>query len=192
MSTNTPTPAKADTTPELTPEILGDIRATALRMIGCCNLTMSDLEDLTQEMTYQVLARVPQYDPSRATFRTFARAVIANVKLRILRKRNRFHTAMMDSLDLPATEFRDEQEDSEASQKDLICDENALPVPDQVAIHALLESLDKISGTPKQVILLSLAGFKHREIHSLLAIPSNSYFTRTIPATRVLLESFYK
>jgi len=63
------------------------IRIKARQLIGKAGFTRSDLEDIEQELTLDLLERLPRYDPARASRRTFIARIIDHKVARLLEYR---------------------------------------------------------------------------------------------------------
>ena len=65
------------------------IRIKARRLIGNYGFIRDDLEDLVQDITLDVLERLPKYDASRASLRTFIDRIVSHKITDIIRNRHR-------------------------------------------------------------------------------------------------------
>jgi len=63
------------------------IRCKARQLIGKAGFTKSDVDDLMQEMTLDLLERLPKFDPNKAAQSTFVARVIERKISKILRHR---------------------------------------------------------------------------------------------------------
>ena len=61
------------------------IRHKARQLVGTAGFTKSDREDLEQEMTLDVLQRLPKFDASKATHKTFVARIIERKISKLLR-----------------------------------------------------------------------------------------------------------
>jgi len=64
------------------------IKRTARTLVGKAGLTKSDIEDIEQELTLELLKRLPKFDPARAALNTFITAVIRMHAAKILETRS--------------------------------------------------------------------------------------------------------
>jgi RNA polymerase sigma-70 factor (ECF subfamily) len=64
------------------------IKKTARMLVGKAGLTNSDVEDLEQELTLELLKRLPGFDPARAALNTFVTVVIRAHAKKILEQRS--------------------------------------------------------------------------------------------------------
>jgi len=70
--------ATATPDPELDPRILAHIRRKARSLAQTCCPSGMDPDDIAQELALDLWRRRGAFDPSRASFRTFADRVIAH------------------------------------------------------------------------------------------------------------------
>jgi RNA polymerase sigma factor (sigma-70 family) len=85
-----PSPIAAQDQPwKIDPQIACQIRCTAARMIGKAGLIHQDREDLEQELTVQLLARLPRFDSRRAARMTFVTRTLNNAAANIIAARRR-------------------------------------------------------------------------------------------------------
>ncbi len=80
------------------------IRHKARRLIGQCGFTTDDREDLCQELTLELLIKLPRYDFNKASRQTFATVVVDRKSSSIRRHRRRHKrnwTRVVCSLDDP-------------------------------------------------------------------------------------------
>jgi len=64
------------------------IKYKAKQLVGHYGFTLSDIEDLEQEMMLEYLRRVEKYDSNRASLKTFAARIIENIIANIVEKQN--------------------------------------------------------------------------------------------------------
>lgn len=89
------------------------IRIKALQLIGKGGFTESDREDIEQELTLDLLERLPQYNPERASEHTFMARVVDHkiarlIERRTAAKRDRTRTVVSLSRPVDADEGRQE------------------------------------------------------------------------------------
>ncbi len=65
------------------------IRCKARQLVGKAGLTRDDVEDLEQEMTLDLLLRLPKFDPNKAAHTTFVARVIERKISKLIRDRKR-------------------------------------------------------------------------------------------------------
>lgn len=78
------------------------IRHKARRLIGRAGLREQDREDLEQELTCRLLARLPAFDPRKGRHAAFVRLVIARIadnllRDRLARRRDHRHTRSLEA-----------------------------------------------------------------------------------------------
>lgn len=73
--------------PQIDSYIATLIRCRAWRLVGKAGLTNQDVDDLIQELTAELLKALPQFDPSRAGFKTYASCVVKCKASHIVRDR---------------------------------------------------------------------------------------------------------
>ena len=65
------------------------IRCKARQLVGKAGFTWDDVEDLVQEMTLDLLSRLPKFDPDKAAHTTFVARVIERKISKLFRDRRR-------------------------------------------------------------------------------------------------------
>jgi len=81
------------------------IRCKARRLVGCYGFTVSDVQDIEQDLALDLLRRLPKYDPSRARISTYISRLVEHCIATLIEKRNaecRDWSQCRDSLDAPA------------------------------------------------------------------------------------------
>jgi len=71
----------------LDPYVANLIRRKARQLVGHYGFTKSDREDIEQDLTVDLLRRMPNYDASRSGFRTFATRVVEHAVARMIEYR---------------------------------------------------------------------------------------------------------
>lgn len=82
------------------------IRYKATQLIGKCRFTRDDIEDLEQEMMLDLLLRLPRFDASKASLKTFIARIVDRKVSTLLRHRSqkkRDYRREVCSLDDPIT-----------------------------------------------------------------------------------------
>jgi len=71
----------------LTPYLTALIEVKARQLVGKAGYTSDDLKDIEQELTQDLLERLPKFDPARASPNTFADRVVGRKACNLLRDR---------------------------------------------------------------------------------------------------------
>lgn len=160
----------------ITEEVRKHIEAVAASMIGKSNLRDCDYDDLCQDLTLQIVAAFPSFDPRRGTYYTFAQAVVSRNRDKIFRRRIRhgLDTATV-SIDITMSsdgESRlsaiDEYDAAESRAKE--ARENLVEL-----VHA---AMDGMTETERAICELLMDGLRHVEVMKRLGIPERTYFSR--------------
>jgi RNA polymerase sigma-70 factor (ECF subfamily) len=90
------------------------IRYKARQLVGKAGFTESDRDDLEQEMMLDVIARLPKFDPNKATQKTFVARIIERKISKLIRHR----TSEMRDYRREAFSFNDSIEDGDGGSVD--------------------------------------------------------------------------
>jgi len=71
----------------LTPYLTALIECKARQLVGKAGFTQDDIKDIEQELTRDLLERLPNYDPEKASLNTFADRVVGRKVCNLLRDR---------------------------------------------------------------------------------------------------------
>lgn len=74
---------------DLDPYAKSIIQHKARQLIGKYGFNRDDLDDLQQDMALDLLVRLPKFDPSKASFRTFVSLIVNRKTASIVRSRRR-------------------------------------------------------------------------------------------------------
>ena len=132
--------------PELDPYAVKLIQYKARQLVGNYGFVEADREDIEQDLTLDLLQRLPNFDPSRASARTFISRLVDHGVARLIERRQ----AQMRDYRRCTSSLNDLIEDSEGEQVergDLVDQDTylrstgqpAMSLPDEVALHVDLE-----------------------------------------------------
>jgi len=133
---------------ELDPYAVKLIQCKARQLVGNYGFVEADREDLEQDLTVDLLQRLPSFDPARASLHTFIARVVDHAVVSLIEHRSaacRDYRRNGGSLNDPVG--GDDGDDEPAEVGDLIDQDTylrstgqpAVSVPDQVALHLDLE-----------------------------------------------------
>jgi RNA polymerase sigma factor (sigma-70 family) len=142
---------------------------------------VSARDDLVQEVIIKMWKGLENYDPGRARFRTWLRAVTRNTAITYFREARRNHTQTID-------ESRAIHRLESLSDSDL-----DLMIEDEWKAHITMLALQRVrgvfSGKAIDVFLLSMEGVEVEEIAHLQRLSTNSVYTlRNRVKTRMIRE----
>ena len=135
----------------ITEEVRKHIEAVAASMIGKSNLRDCDYDDLCQDLTLQIVAAFPSFDPRRGTYYTFAQAVVSRNRDKIFRRRIRHG---LDTAESRAKEAREN------------------------LVELVRAAMDGMTETERAICELLMDGLRHVEVMKRLGIPERTYFSR--------------
>jgi RNA polymerase sigma-70 factor, ECF subfamily len=74
---------------ELTEYALKLVHLKARHLVGTAGFTRDDVEDIEQELVLDLLARLPQFDPAKASYNTFVARLVDRKISKLVRDRQR-------------------------------------------------------------------------------------------------------
>jgi RNA polymerase sigma factor (sigma-70 family) len=171
------------------------IRIKSLSLVGKAGFTRDDLDDIRQELTLDLLTRLPGYDHEKSAFGTYVNDVVDNGIASMLEARNsakRDWKIRNDSLndDVPEAENEWIEQIQIVSPEDLPWNgDGSLNSPfDQCDQNVVLsKAMDNLS--PRQRMLCRLLACKNvSEISSLMGISRQALYRKIARIRKKLLE----
>ena len=172
MKNNTSIPPVTEN--PITKRIQNHIEAVAKGMIGCSNLGPDDLQDLCQELSFQVIKAAKSYSPENGSFYTFAQAVVKKHRDRIFRYRMRrgldCPTVSIDSVSKQHDEMTPSPIDSislaQSREKEL----------EEERFEKIGKVVEKLDPRLKAICNLLMDGYTKEEICREMHMSSRTFF----------------
>lgn len=171
------------------------IRHAARKLIGRCGFAADDYEDLMQELTLDLLIRLPNFDPSKATQNTFVAQTVARMVSKLVRHR---HTQKRDyrreawSLDEPLTngdgDAAPRGETVSQDEVDLRTDKHGRPTEERLDLR--LDLSLALAGLPPELQRLAekLQTTSAADAAREMGIPRSTLYAKGIARIRTAFE----
>ncbi|MGD9126561.1 MAG: sigma-70 family RNA polymerase sigma factor [Planctomycetia bacterium] len=144
------------------------IRLAAKSLIGKCGITKSDLEDIHQEISLDLLERLPKFDPGKAKWTTFVQRVVKHKVVVLLRERcTENGTGFRTQQSIEKVVAQDEFENDVTLGQTLL--NTKYPSAEWTA--EVKEALESLPESHRVVFNLLVEGFSMRGIARHLNIP---------------------
>jgi len=171
------------------------IRIKARRLIGNYGFTRDDLEDVVQDITLDVLERLPKYDASRASLRTFIDRITTHKIANIIRDRRRLkrdYSCIAWSLDeeVRTDDGHAARRGDGISQDDCEREMGTASRPAIERIDLCMDIARVFNGLPPnlQLIAVLLMETSKSETAEVLGVPRGTFYGRELTQLRAMFK----
>ncbi len=175
------------------------IRIKSLSLVGTSGFTNDDLDDIRQELTLDLLNRIPDYDPEKSAFNTFISGIVDNgiaamIEARSAAKRDwrKLNTSL--NVDVPDSENEWIEQIQIVSREDLPWNDGETPDSpfDKCDRNITLRDAIAILPPRQRELCLLLTQMNISDISSEMGMSRPALYRMIARIRKKLLESGFK